>query len=138
MRSQVINGGWQKITTLPAEPLRSLPQRRCGTDVAGDHGRASFRFWVPFGNSPPRTRNHFRYPPEARLRVFRSRTGGKSWEPLSQGLPQENAFMSIYREGMAADSLNPAGLYFGTNTGKIFNSDDEGNTWRILADNLPP
>ena len=80
----------------------------------------------------------FRCPPEAKLRVFRSRTGGKSWEALSKGLPQENAFMGIYREGMAIDSLNPAGLYFGTNTGKIFNSDDEGNTWRVLADNLPP
>ena len=80
----------------------------------------------------------FRCPPEARLRVFRSRTGGKSWESLGQGLPQENAFMGVYREGMAVDSLKPAGVYFGTNTGKIFSSDDEGNTWRTMADNLPP
>src|SRR2546427_2288761 len=80
----------------------------------------------------------FRCPPENKLRVFRRRNSGKSWEALSKGLPQENAFMGIYREGMAMVSLNPAGIYFGTNTGKIFASDDEGDSWRLLADNLPP
>jgi len=80
----------------------------------------------------------FRCPPEAKLRVFRSRTGGALWDALGKGLPQENAFMGVYREGMAMDSLNPAGVYFGTNTGKIFASDNEGDSWRTLADNLPP
>ena len=61
-----------------------------------------------------------------------------SWDALGKGLPQDNAFMGIYREGMAMDSLNPAGIYFGTNTGKLFNSDNEGDSWRVLADNLPP
>ena len=46
--------------------------------------------------------------------------------------------MGIYREGMTTDSLNPVGIYFGTNTGKIFHSNDEGDSWRVLADNLPP
>jgi photosystem II stability/assembly factor-like uncharacterized protein len=80
----------------------------------------------------------FRCPPEGKLRVFRSRNGGKKWEALTKGLPQENAFVGVYREGMAIDSMNPAGLYFGTNTGKLFSSDDEGDSWRLMADNLPP
>ncbi|MDB6016910.1 MAG: glycoside hydrolase [Pedosphaera sp.] len=80
----------------------------------------------------------FRCPPANQLQVFRSRDGGKSWAALSKGLPQTNAFMSIYREGMAVDQADPAGIYFGTNTGKIFASSDEGDSWQVLADNLPP
>jgi len=57
---------------------------------------------------------------------------------LGSGLPQENVFAGIYREGMAADARDPAGIYFGTNTGKVFASRDEGDTWTLLADNLPP
>ena len=80
----------------------------------------------------------FRCPPEGRLRVYRSRNSGKSWEALSKGLPQQNAFVGVYREGMAMDSQKPAGIYFGTNTGKLFGSADEGDSWSLLADNLPP
>jgi hypothetical protein len=80
----------------------------------------------------------FRCPPENKLRVFRSRDAGASWEPLGKGLPQENAFVGIYREGMAADAHDPAGIYFGTNTGKVFASRDDGDSWNLLADNLPP
>ena len=80
----------------------------------------------------------FRCPPEGRLRVFRSRDGGSSWQPLTDGLPQADAFASVLREGMAADAGEPAGIYFGTNTGKIFASRDEGDSWHLLADNLPP
>jgi photosystem II stability/assembly factor-like uncharacterized protein len=80
----------------------------------------------------------FRCPPEGKLRVFRSRDAGETWQPLSAGLPQENVYAGIYREGMAVDAQDPAGIYFGTNTGKIFHSADEGDTWRLLADNLPP
>ncbi len=80
----------------------------------------------------------FRCPPENKMRVFRSRDGGQNWEALGKGLPQENVFMSIYREGMAMDANEPAGVYFGTNTGKVFGSRDEGETWELVADNLPP
>ena len=80
----------------------------------------------------------FRCPPGGKLRVFRSRNGGKSWKALAKGLPQEEAFMGIYREGMAMDTSKPAGIYFGTNTGKIFASRDEGDSWSLLTDNLPP
>ena len=80
----------------------------------------------------------FRCPPEGRLRVFRSRDAGETWQALAAGLPQENVYAGIYREGMAMDTQDPAGIYFGTNTGKIYSSADEGDSWRLLADNLPP
>ena len=80
----------------------------------------------------------FRCPPENKLRVFRSRDAGGTWEALGNGLPQENVFAGIYREGMATDANDPAGIYFGTNNGKVFSSADEGDNWTLLADNLPP
>lgn len=80
----------------------------------------------------------FRCPPEASLRVYRTRDGGVTWQALSEGLPQTHAYCEVFREGMAIDGLDPAGIYFGTNTGKIFASIDEGDTWAMIADNLPP
>ena len=80
----------------------------------------------------------FRCPPGGKLRVFRSRDGGNSWVTLGNGLPAGDFYGGIYREGMAADALDPAGVYFGSNTGKVFHSDDEGESWRLLADDLPP
>jgi photosystem II stability/assembly factor-like uncharacterized protein len=80
----------------------------------------------------------FRCPPDNCLRVFRTRDAGRSWQALGNGLPQENMFAGIYREGMATDEQDPAGVYFGTNNGKIFASRDEGDSWTLLADNLPP
>jgi len=70
--------------------------------------------------------------------VYRSESGGKKWQALTKGLPQSDAFTGIYREGLATDSLDPAGIYFGTNNGKIFASRDDGDSWSLLADNLPP
>ncbi|MDQ3622129.1 MAG: glycoside hydrolase [Verrucomicrobiota bacterium] len=80
----------------------------------------------------------FRCPPEGKMRVFRSRDAGGTWEALTQGLPQEEAFAGVLREGMTADDGEPAGIYFGTNGGKVFASTDEGDSWRMIADNLPP
>jgi Sortilin, neurotensin receptor 3, len=79
----------------------------------------------------------FRCTPEGKLRVYRTRDAGASWEPLANGLPQENAFETVLRDALAADSLNPAGVYFGTRSGKVFGSADEGETWQTLADGLP-
>ncbi len=80
----------------------------------------------------------FRCPPEGKLRVFRSRNGGRSWEPLAKGLPQKNTFAGVYREGMVVDGLEPTGVYFGTNTGKVYFSGNEGDSWQAIVDNLPP
>ena len=80
----------------------------------------------------------FRCPPEGKLRVFRTSNAGKTWEPLTKGLPQKNAFMGMYREGLASATLKPAGLYLGTNTGQFYVSTDEGDTWRRLTAELPP
>lgn len=79
-----------------------------------------------------------RCPPDNKLRVYRTRNGGKKWDSLTKGLPQSGAFFGVYREAMHTDTLDPAGIYFGTNTGKIFASRDDGDSWYALADNLPP
>ena len=79
-----------------------------------------------------------RYVTDAKFRVFRSRNKGQDWEPLTNGLPQENAYIHVMREGMAIDALDPCGIYLGTTTGQLFYSPDEGDNWRLMWDNLPP
>ena len=76
----------------------------------------------------PLESDEFRCTPEAKLRVYRTSNAGQSWEPLTNGLPQENAFETILRDGMSADSLKPTGLYFGTRNGKLFGSEQTFNT----------
>jgi len=82
--------------------------------------------------------DYFRCTPEAKLRVYRTSNAGKSWEPLTKGLPQKDAYETILRDAMGADSLKPAGIYFGTRSGKLFGSSDEGESWTEMADGLPP
>jgi hypothetical protein len=79
----------------------------------------------------------FRCVPEAKLRVFRTRDAGASWEPLSNGLPQRDAYESVLRDALTTDAMNPAGIYFGTRSGKLFGSPDEGASWHEIADGLP-
>lgn len=77
------------------------------------------------------------YFPEGKIRVYRSRTGGGEWEALTRGLPQENCYQNVLREAMAVDTLEPAGVYFGTTGGTVFGSADDGDSWRAVADHLP-
>ena len=79
-----------------------------------------------------------RYVTDARFRVYRSRNAGADWEPLTRGLPQRNAYLHVLREGMATDSLDECGVYVGTTTGQIFCSRDDGDTWELMIDHLPP
>ena len=72
------------------------------------------------------------------MTVWRSRNGGCSWEPLREGLPQQQAYLASYRAAMATDREDDAGIYIGTTTGQIFASANEGDCWRELASYLPP
>jgi photosystem II stability/assembly factor-like uncharacterized protein len=76
--------------------------------------------------------------PEGKAAIWRTRDGGNRWEAMRQGLPQGNAFFGVLRQAMAADRLEPAGVYAGTNTGTLFASADEGESWTSVAQHLPP
>ena len=78
-----------------------------------------------------------RMPPEGKLRVWRSRTGGAKWEPLTKGLPQENCYVNILREATAIDSLDKCGIYFGTTSGEVYCSPDSGDNWLPIVEHLP-
>jgi hypothetical protein len=86
----------------------------------------------------PLQSDEFRVVPEAKLRVYRTRDAGGSWAPLAEGLPQVRAFEAVLRDGLTADTHDPAGIYFGTRSGKLFASADDGDSWRKIADSLPP
>jgi len=77
------------------------------------------------------------YPPEGKLRVYRSRGGGHEWQPLSDGLPQENCYVNILRDAMAVDTLDDCGIYFGTTGGQVYCSPDGGDHWMPIVRDLP-
>jgi len=85
----------------------------------------------------PITSDSLHYPPDGKLRVYRSRTGGNEWEPLTSGLPQENCYVNVYRDAMAVDSLDSCGVYFGTTGGQVYASADAGDTWAPIVRDLP-
>jgi photosystem II stability/assembly factor-like uncharacterized protein len=78
------------------------------------------------------------YPPDGKLRVYRSRIGGNEWEPLTKGLPQENCYVNVLRDAMSVDSLDKCGIYFGTSGGQVYASADAGDTWSAIVRDLPP
>ena len=79
----------------------------------------------------------YRCTPEGKMRVYRTRNGGKSWEPLTNGLPQKNAHETVLRDALTVDAMNPAGVYFGTRSGKLYASPDGGTSWKLVSDGLP-
>ena len=114
---------WQEITEgLPSD---------FGYALALDPSDAD-RLWVV-----PEESSQFRATVDGRLRVYRSDDGGRHWQPQTNGLPQENVFVTILRDGLASDSLEPTGLYLGTSSGHLFQSADAGGSWRLLAGYLP-
>jgi len=121
------------------------------TDDAGDNWRevsgnlpTDFGFVIDVHAHEPETiyvvpiksdSEHF--PLDGKLRVYRSRTGGNEWEPLTKGLPQENCYVDVLREAMAVDSLDSCGVYFGTTGGQVYASADAGDTWAPIVRDLP-
>jgi photosystem II stability/assembly factor-like uncharacterized protein len=97
------------------------------------HPRNADAAWIV-----PLESDQFRCTPEGKLRVYRTRDAGASWQPLASGLPQNRAYETVVRDALAADALDPAGVYFGTRSGKLFGSSNEGDSWSTIADGLPP
>jgi photosystem II stability/assembly factor-like uncharacterized protein len=85
----------------------------------------------------PLVKDEHRMPPDDRCRVFRTRDAGESWEALSDGLPQDGAYVSVLRDALCTDDADPAGVYFGTRSGEVFASRDDGETWGPVVGRLP-
>jgi hypothetical protein len=86
----------------------------------------------------PITSDSHHFVPEGKLRVFRSRSGGNEWEPLTKGLPQRDCYVNVLRDAMAIDDLDSCGVYFGTSGGQVYSSADSGDSWNAIVHDLPP
>jgi photosystem II stability/assembly factor-like uncharacterized protein len=144
------------LVMAPGRPERLYQQNHCGMYRSEDGGRqwesieeglpSSFGFPAAPHPRDPATLYLVplngdiagRYVPQGQAAVWRTRDGGGSWQDLREGLPQENVFFGVLRQAMATDRLEPAGVYFGTNTGSLYASADEGESWRCIARHLPP
>lgn len=143
-----------KVVLNPSQPRRLYQQNHCGvyrSDNGGDkwteiteglpsdwgfgisvHPHDADTIWVC-----PGTSGYKHWVPGGALAVYRTRDQGRTWDKLTKGLPQKNAYVIVLREGMAVDALQPAGLYIGTNTGQLFHSADEGDSWRQASALFP-
>lgn len=144
-----------KLDMHPANPDVLYQQNHCGvyrSDNRGDdwidigEGKLPTRFGFPIAVHPHDPRTIYIVPEESeefhvsvneRFSVWRSRDAGGSWEELNHGLPQQ-AHVNVLREALTTDVLDKAGIYAGTNTGQLVYSRDEGDSWEVLADYLPP
>ena len=77
------------------------------------------------------------FPLDGKLQVYRSRSGGHDWEPLTNGLPQNNCYVNVLRDAMAVDTLNSCGIYFGTTGGQVYASANSGDNWQAIVQYLP-
>lgn len=140
----------------PGELQRLHQQNHCGSYRSDDAGRV----WVCLDEGLPSTFGFLivahprdadtvftiplngdekgRFAPGASLAVWRTTDRGASWTALREGLPQTDAYIGVLREAMATDALDPFGIYFGTSTGQLFASADEGQSWGPVAGFLPP
>jgi photosystem II stability/assembly factor-like uncharacterized protein len=85
----------------------------------------------------PITSDSLHFPPEGKLRVFRSKTGGNEWEALTKGLPQKDCYVNVLRDAMSVDTLDQCGVYFGTTGGQVYCSPDGGDNWSAIVEHLP-
>jgi hypothetical protein len=123
-RSDDFGGSWTDITS-------SLPST-FGFPIVTHPRRSGLAYVIPLQS------DECRWTVDARCRVFRTSDAGRSWEALEHGLPQDGAYLTVLRDAFAGDGLEPAGLYFGTRSGEVYGSADEGETWQLLASRLPP
>jgi len=125
---------WVSIgESMPADapPVGSVP-RPFGFPVVVHPHDPDTVYVIPLGSDMQR------WTVDGACRVYRSRDAGGTWEALTEGLPQEHAYLTVLRDAFVADPLEPAGLWFGTRTGEVFASADEGDSWRCVARHLPP
>jgi photosystem II stability/assembly factor-like uncharacterized protein len=123
--------------------MRSDDRGESWTEVSGDLP-TDFGFVIDVHAHEPETiyvvpikSDSEHYPPDGRLRVYRSRTGGNEWEPLTNGLPQANCYVNVLRDAMAVDGLDSCGVYFGTTGGQVYGSTDGGDSWTAIVRDLP-
>lgn len=138
----------------PSQPQRLFMQKHWDvmrTDNAGDSWQevsgnlpTDFGFVIDVHAHEPETiyvvpikSDSEHYPPEGKLRVYRSRSGGNEWEALTKGLPQSDCYVNVFRDAMAVDSLDECGVYFGTTGGQVYASADAGDNWAPIVRDLP-
>jgi hypothetical protein len=143
------------LVMAPGMPNRLYQQNHCGMYRSDDGGRrwesieaglpSSFGFPAAVHPRDPDTLYLVplngdmagRFVPDAKAAVWRTRDGGQTWADQRRGLPQENAFFGVLRQALTTDRLDPAGVYFGTGSGTLYASVDEGDSWTCLAQHLP-
>jgi len=143
-----------RIAMHPSKPQTLFMQKHWDvmrSDDAGDSWRevsgnlpSDFGFPIEVHAHEPETiyvvpilSDSLHYPPDGKLRVYRSRAGGNEWEALTKGLPQKNCYVNVLREATAIDTLDSCGIYFGTTGGQVYVSPDGGDTWKAIVENLP-
>ena len=143
-----------KLRLHPARPDRLYQQNHCGVYRSDDRGEhwteitdglpSDFGYALALDPADPdvayvipEESSHMRATVDGRLRVYRTADAGASWTALTDGLPQQHAYVSVLRDAMDHDALDPHGLYFGTSTGHLFGSADRGATWHAIAGFLP-
>ena len=144
-----------RLVRSSSDPTRMYQQNHVGMHRSDDGGHSWFEISdglpTEFGFAAavhphdrdtfyviPLDPGHARCMPDGQAAVWRTRDGGESWQKLTRGLPQEHAHLGVLRAAMAIDRHDTPGLYFGTSTGQLFASTDEGDSWTELADHLPP
>ena len=144
-----------RIAMHPSRPntlFMQLHWHVCRSDDAGENWQkvsgnlpSDFGFPVVVHAQEPNTvyvvpilSDSLHYPPDGKLRVYRSRTGGNEWEALTKGLPQSDCYVNILRGAMSVDTLDPCGIYFGTTGGQVYASADGGDNWAPIARTFRP
>src|SRR6266699_3141820 len=134
---------WYDGTQHPWEFMRSDDAGESWHEISGNLP-SDFGFPIEIHSHEPNTvyvvpiksdSEHF--PPDGKLRVYRSRTGGNEWEALTKGLPQSDCYVNVLRDAMAVDSLDSCGVYFGTSGGQVYASADAGDNWSPIVSHLP-